>query len=461
MGHSICRRGDERSIRRYFEPRLAERKPDPPSPAADDTDWMAGLLGKGRRLTKAAAKWIAAGRPVVTEEQYAERLGVCQGNADHPRCPVYDALRGKCGDCGCGLKKGIGPIPAKTRMATEDCPRGKWPKAWPRKKEEPIVVEPGLTPLPPSMKAPGDHRPTWRGGIIQVMVTRACDLACHHCTQASNLAGKPVVMTPEEYDAALASLKGYPGVVGMFGGNPAMHPRFEELCRILKSHFPWEQRGIWCNHPRGKAAVMRGTFNPAHSNLNCHMSTEAYDQFARDWPESIPHLKGMDRDSVHGPPFVAMKDVEPDESKRWEMIAACDVNQFWSALVGVVPGRGLRAYFCEIAYTQAAMHATADDAADWPDTGLPAEPGWWRKPMAEFDAQVRLHCHSCGIPLRREGQLALGGEHEEYSATHAAIMRPKVKDRPVELVSLGGMIERPGRPATQYLPGTTPGYRGT
>jgi hypothetical protein len=149
----------------------------------------------------------------------------------------------------------------------------------------------------------------------------------------------------------------------------------------------------------------------------------------------------------------------PDEAERWRMIADCDVNKFWSALVGVVPGRGLRAYFCEIAYTQAAMHATADDADQWPDTGLPAEPGWWRRPMADFEAQVRQHCHACGIPLRRKGQLAIGGEREEFSATHAAIARPKVKTRTVDLVETIGVVSRPDRPATEYLPGTTPKVR--
>lgn len=307
------------------------------------------------------------------------------------------------------------------------------------------------------MVPPGQRRPVWRGGIIQIMVTRACDLSCHHCTQGSNLAGKPAMMTVDEFDQALVSLEGYFGVIGVFGGNPALHPQFDKLCERMRARVPFAQRGLWCNHPRGKGGHMRITFNPAHSNLNVHLSAEAHAEFARDWPESTPYLKGLDRDSVHGPPFVAMKDVEPDEGKRWDMIAACDVNQFWSAAIGVVPGRGLRAYFCELAYAQAALHA---DDPEWPDVGTPVEPGWWRRPMASFETQVRQHCHACGIPLRRAGQLAVGGEKEEFSETHRSIARPKARDRAVELVQLGGVAVRPDRPATQYLPGVTPGYRG-
>lgn len=314
--------------------------------------------------------------------------------------------------------------------------------------------------LPVEMVAPGDKRPAWRGGIIQIHVTRACDLACTHCTQGSDLTGKPVVMSPDEFERAVDSLVGWTGVYGVFGGNPAVSPHFAAYCEILRAKVPFVQRGLWCNHPRGKGPLCRVTFNPAHSNLNCHLNGEAHAEFSRDWPESIPYLKGMDRDSEHGAPFVAMKDVIQDESERWKLIGDCDINKFWSALVGIVPGRGLRAYFCEIAYAQAALHAAADDADQWPDVGLEPVVGWWRKPMAAFEAQVRQHCHSCGIPLRRPPRLALGSEVEEFSQTHAAIARPKVRDRRVEFVDIGGMIQRPERPATNYLPGTTPGYHG-
>lgn len=314
--------------------------------------------------------------------------------------------------------------------------------------------------LPVAMVAPHQKRAgVWRGGIIQIHVTRACDLSCCHCTQGSDLAGKPVVMTPEDFERAVDSLEGYWGVFGVFGGNPAISPHFGAYCEILRAKVPFEQRGLWCNHPRGKGTLCRITFNPKVSNLNCHLSGDAHAEFSRDWPEAVPYLKGMDRDSVHGSPWVAMRDVVPDEAERWKLIGDCDVNRHWSALVGVVPGRGLRAYFCELAYAQAALHATASDAEEWPDLGLAAEPGWWRRPMRDFEAQARHHCHRCGIPLRRPGQLAVGGEAVEFSETHAAIARPKAAGRRVDVVEIGCMVQRPERPATEYLPGITPGYQ--
>jgi hypothetical protein len=306
------------------------------------------------------------------------------------------------------------------------------------------------------MKAPGDKRPGWL--VLQVMITRACSESCFHCTQGSNLAGRPAMMSVGEFETAIKSLEGFPGTIGVFGGQPTLHPRFPEICEVMRARVPFKQRGLWTNCLNGHGAVCRITFNPARSNLNVHTRRENYEEITRDWPEAIEarreHVEnGLNMDSVHGAPFVAIKDVVPDEPTRWNMIASCDVNQNWSAAIGVVPGRGLRAYFCELAYAQAALHA---DNPEWPDLGMAAESGWWRKPMAAFEQQVRWHCHRCGIPLRREGQKAITGEQEEFSETHRLIARPKVRDRPVAFISSIGTIARPDRPSTDYLPGTTP-----
>jgi len=299
------------------------------------------------------------------------------------------------------------------------------------------------------MVAPGDKRPNiWRNGVMQIHITRACDKSCFGCTQGSNLGGKPVMITVDEYAQALDSIKGYFGVVGMFGGNPAKSPYFEELCAVLRSKFPKEQCGLWCNNPLGKGAIMRDTFNPAVSNLNVHEDQEAYDEFYRDWPECRKVLKGLDSDSRHSPPFVAMQDVIPNEGERWGLIADCDVNKFWSAMLCHIPGKGLRAFFCELAGAQAMLHA---DDPEWPDLGMEAVEGWWRKPLSDFAHQVDFYCHRCGIPLRRYGQLANGGEYEEVSDTHAGIYKPKKAGRRVELITLGNVGEKKLEKATEYI----------
>ena len=283
------------------------------------------------------------------------------------------------------------------------------------------------------MVTPSMKRNTWRNGILQIHITRACDKQCFGCTQGSNLGGKNVYLSTEEFEQAVISLKDYFGVVGIFGGNPAMHPKFEELCTVLRQHIPQEQCGLWCNKLFGKGKFARITFNPEVSNLNVHMDQDAYDEFYRDWPECRKQIKGHDKDSRHSPPFVAMMDVMPNEAERWELIANCDVNQNWSAMICTVPGKGLRGYFCEIAGAQAMLHA---DNPEWPDLGVPIEAGWWKQSIEAFAKQMKFHCHRCGVPLRRFGQLACDGAFEEFSATHADIYKPKDKNRRVELITL-------------------------
>lgn len=284
------------------------------------------------------------------------------------------------------------------------------------------------------MKSPSQFRDrTWLNGVMQIHVTRACDRACFGCTQGSNLGGKVWFMPPDQFELAVKSLDSYFGVFGCFAGNPTISPHFNEYCEILRKWVPWHQRGLWSNHPLGKGKECRITFNPAVSNLNVHESKEAYDEFARDWPESIPYLKGLDSDSRHSPPFVAMKDIISDEGERWELISNCDVNQFWSAMICWIPNRGLRAYFCELAAAQAILHY---DDPNWPDLGLEVTNGWWKRPIEDFKEQIKFHCHRCGIPLRRYGQLANGGEYEEVSETHKDIYKPKRLGRKVELVTV-------------------------
>lgn len=315
-------------------------------------------------------------------------------------------------------------------------------------------------PLPSTMVPPSQKRQgIYRHGILQIMITRACNEACTNCTQGSHIAGKPAMMTLDQFDIACRSLEGYWGVVGVFGGNPAVHPQFAEICQIFRASFPFSQRGIWTNDLMGKASHARITFNPAVSNINVHMNSKAADEIRRGWPEAERFIKGEDLDSVHSSPWVSMIDMGIPEEERWELIGKCEINQHWSALIGVIDG-DIKGYFCEVAYSQAALH---QDNPDWmgtgrpmPRTGVPIVPGWWQQPMEAFDAQVRTHCHSCGVPMRRMGQPATMGGMNEFSETHQFIARTKLVHAPVELLHIDGTVGHEEYPVIRYLPGSDP-----
>jgi hypothetical protein len=74
-----------------------------------------GLLKKAANFTKAVVKHAADGLERLPEEQYLERLTVCES------CETYNVEKGVCRDwrCGCSLKK-------KAWWRSEECPKGKW-----------------------------------------------------------------------------------------------------------------------------------------------------------------------------------------------------------------------------------------------------------------------------------------------------------------------------------------------
>lgn len=315
--------------------------------------------------------------------------------------------------------------------------------------------------LPITMKAPGDYRAgIWRGRVLQLKVTNICSLDCKNCTAAVGIAKAHKrfwTMTPDQFQEACRSLKGFGGVVGVFGGNPTTSKFFSDYCRIMKEEIPdKDQRGLWSNDLRGHAALCRDTFSPSHSNLNVHRNEKAYEEIEREWPEAIAArrefmLTGRNRPSMHGSWWVQMKDVIPDEAKRWALIGKCFVNQTWSAEITVINGE-LRAYFCEFAATRAEFA----DLLGEEEVGLPVTPGWWAKPMSYFEKQVCHHCHRCGAPLNPEKIEDLGSEPEEYSpgsrGLFEGIKRPsKCLDASEAVSGANGGVLVGSDPATGYL----------
>jgi hypothetical protein len=293
------------------------------------------------------------------------------------------------------------------------------------------------------MKAPGDKRPTWMGGIIQIHITRACNLSCTHCTQGSNFGGRPVMMSLENFEIAVKSLRDYPGVVGVFGGNPTMHPKFPEMCEILSKYIGPEHRGLWSNNLMGHGALCRATFNPSVSNLNVHCDMAALEEMKRDWPECNPIGR---YDSGHSPVYVSMNDIkELTYQDKVDLINNCDINQLWSSIICQTP-HGLRAFFCEIAGAQAMLMQDG-----YHDTGLPISDNWWKLPITAFEDQIRSHCFNCGVPLKGKGDLAVTGTKEYVSKTYLPIAKLKQKNKEMvvidSLTQLGDRVNR----ATDYI----------
>ena len=78
------------------------------------------------------------------------------------------------------------------------------------------------------MRSPKDMQ------IIQIDITNACPHLCSNCTRFCGHHKKPFFMDFETFKRAVDSLKDFPRLVGMMGGEPTVHPQFEKFANYLR-----------------------------------------------------------------------------------------------------------------------------------------------------------------------------------------------------------------------------------
>ena len=279
--------------------------------------------------------------------------------------------------------------------------------------------------------------------IICVDVTNKCDLHCSNCTRLLKNQKTFWDMTPENFRKALQSLKGYPGVIAMIGGNPCMHPQFEELCEIFAEIIPdKQQRGLWTNNIFKYQKIVAKTFGTF--NLNPHNDPRGIASLwklkLRKW--NTRWYKGH---STHAPLLTAIKDLYPDPELMWEKISGCDINQGWSAAIVQNNGQ-LRAYFCEV--------AASFDLAQGGDLGQPLVEGWWQKSIADFREQVEHFCPSCGVPARLQGSLDSDAVDTYSTSNEAIVLNSTKKKRKVIKIAAIPSSTPSGAAVTSYPSGT-------
>ena len=211
-------------------------------------------------------------------------------------------------------------------------------------------------------------RPIHENTVIQIELTNACHLSCRHCTRHVGHHRRPFFMELDLIRQAIESLEGFKGRIGLMGGEPTLHPQFEEACKIFQDMVPRRKREFWTAGFKWgeKKEVIYETFDRDRINYNDHV---AYD-------------------GKHTPLLVAIDEVVDDPELRQELIENCPFQTHWSA--SITPKGG---FFCEIA-------ASLDWLMDGPG-GYPIEPGWWDKEPKDFQDQVDRYCGMCSgaIPL--------------------------------------------------------------
>ncbi len=112
MGCVVSQNGDQWTID-TDHPAYPHRKPGQPKEPS--------RIKKVCKWIQAVNRWRKAGKPSRTDEQVAILVAICHD------CKYYSS-KGRCRACGCTISKGAWAVTNKARMATEQCPKGRWPE---------------------------------------------------------------------------------------------------------------------------------------------------------------------------------------------------------------------------------------------------------------------------------------------------------------------------------------------
>lgn len=213
------------------------------------------------------------------------------------------------------------------------------------------------------MKPIADNR------VIQIEITNGCHLSCANCTRHVGHHRKPFMMSPEFFEKACISLEGFPGRIGVMGGDPTLHPKFPEILSIYREHVDMDQREFWTAGWKWVEYhnLLMETFHPHLIHYNDHTQSTG----------------------MHQPLLVAIEEVIDDPVLREELIDDCWVQRQWSA--SITP-KG--AFFCEVA---ASLHHLFDGPDGWP-----VEKGWWRRIPADYGEQRAFACNKCSAAIPME-----------------------------------------------------------
>ncbi len=205
-------------------------------------------------------------------------------------------------------------------------------------------------------------RPIYEATVIQIDITSACHLACANCTRYVGHHKPNYFMSLDCIREAIESLEGFPGRVGIMGGEPALHPKFSEVLALVREMLPKEKREFWTSG---------------------YKWTEYHDEIMETfYPDRIAYNDHTQEDGRHQPVAVAIKEVVDDEDLMWELIDNCPFQLAWSP---AITDKG--AYFCEI--------AAAQDRVMKGPGGWKVEKGWWNKTPDQFRDQVEKFCVNC------------------------------------------------------------------
>jgi hypothetical protein len=193
------------------------------------------------------------------------------------------------------------------------------------------------------------------------------------------------------FKKAVDSLKDFPGIVGITGGEPTIHPRFDEFVRYYRSVIGFDVDSSESFRPQSDfmgylIAERMDILRHNHRGLFTSLGEKYYEHFALIQDTfGVQLVNDHSHPSRHSALLITRAEMGiPDEEWR-HLRDDCWVQKYWSASI---TAKG--AFFCEVA---AALDALLDGPGGWP-----IEPGWWKRTPADFADQLKW-CELCGAAL--------------------------------------------------------------
>jgi hypothetical protein len=276
------------------------------------------------------------------------------------------------------------------------------------------------------VKSPADMK------IIQIDITNACTKKCSNCTRFCGNHRKPFMMDFDTFKRAVDSMEGFPGIVGIMGGEPTLHPQFEEFVRYFASKFG--KSGVLENARQPvkdfNAHIVRDVFDIEHSNrrgLWSILGKRYYEHY-----ELIQEVFGYQAINDHASPsehaalLITRKELGIPDDEWIKMRDACWIQNLWSASI-----HPKGAFFCEVA---AALDETFNGPGGWP-----IEKGWWKRKPEDFKEQLQW-CEMCSACLKVPSRNANDEIDDVSPAIYEKLVEirsPKIKQKLINIVEVG------------------------
>lgn len=268
--------------------------------------------------------------------------------------------------------------------------------------------------IPPCPKQAAGPAPTLvspaRQRVIQIEVTSACPGRCSNCTRFVPHQRAPWLMDFATFRRAVDSMADYGGMLGIMGGEPTLHPAFEQLCDYYRER--------WAPGPglaQGREPIR--DFSAHHRRCLARLDGQRCGLWSSLGPGYYRHYETIQETfgyqclndhrngAVHQALLATRREAGIADADWPALRDRCWVQRLWSSSINP-----WGCYPCEI---MAAMDALCQplSAGERQRLGIPAaggwpiEPGWWRREPADF-GRLLDWCELCAAPLPTPARLA-------------------------------------------------------